>query len=38
MGRECKEFYRRLAEMISSVRGTGYSITVERSRSHLQNW
>ena len=26
MGRECKKFYARLAEMISFKRGTGYSI------------
>ena len=28
MGRECKKFYSRLAEMISSKRNTGYNITV----------
>ena len=28
MGRECKDFYSHLPEMISSRRGTGYNITV----------
>ena len=30
MGRECKDFYSHLPEMISSRRGTGYNITVAK--------
>ena len=35
MGRECKKFYARLAEMISHKRGTSYSVTASWVRRKI---